>query len=455
MAKTKTDETTTSTGTLDTEQKGLAKVMPITTPALPPANTTGYVAFAPPAMTEERRQFLKRQFCPKGCTDLDFEFFVAYCERTGLDPVLKQAYLVERWQKVKERNPDGRGYTETWVRKFDPLTAEAGMAAKADGLPDYRGIRDGVVFEGDEFSVDYAEGVVVHKSNPLKRGKLIGAWAHVRRDGRDVPITWLRVEERMQTRKNDDGTEGVGNHFWSRMAPTMILKCARAEQWRQAYPNVFGGQYVPEEMRDERDDMEVDPPTAEQVEHANRDTTDKLVDQARASKAADASREKPTSVAPASQSTVDVVAERPKTEKPKTGVQLVEERREAVLADILGEDPARDPSPVTDHKMAGGKIDAKDAKPIEPLPHEVADAKKAEAAAQGPLMIFGTHKGKPIASLGGPELHEQIIFGESKIGSLSPDKAAKVRACIDQIKAEMARRDAALLGDAPEPGSDG
>lgn len=123
----------------------------------------------------------------------------------------------------------------------------------------------------------------------------------------------------------------------------------------------------------------------------------------------------------------------PKDEKPKTT------------------EKARPVDPVEEQRMGllGAIVEP------EKLPHQVADEKKAAEAAQGPLMVFGPFKSKPISSLGGPELLEQIAFGESKISTLSPDKQVKVRACIEAIKAEQGKREAALKAavELPEPGA--
>lgn len=479
------------------ETKDAAKVttMPQETRAalalVPPPGSAGYVMFQAPAMTEDRKAFLKRQFCPITCRDIDFEFFIAYCERTGLDPVLKQAYLIERKTKIFTAHPQG-GFTEQEIVKYEPFTAEAGMAAKADAFPDFEGMSDGVVYEGDEFSIDYANGTVKHVANPLSRGKLIGAWAHVQRKGRVVPITWLRVEERMQTTKGRDGKEERATRFWDKMGPTQILKCARAEQWRQGWPNMFGGQYVPEEMSEEID-VTPTPPAAIPTVTANRDTTDKLADKARAAK--DASRPGAESVPPG-QRTVTVEV----TNKSATGggeVKPVVHKPDPEAADMtkLAADPnsfMNEPTPaeiaalVPKLKAASAIFDeakltqrvyfdeqvSKLAQYVKLTTGTVSasDVERAQKAGPppvdpGPVMVYGPEgvKGKPISSLDGPTLHSMILLGAQKLPGLKDDerssratKVQKVETCIKALEAEQRRREEALINEQPprEPGDD-
>jgi phage recombination protein Bet len=196
-------------------------------------------------MSKEHQEFLKKEFCPPGCTDIAFQFFLAFCQRTGLDPLLKQAFLVER----KSRGPN-----DEWITKYEPMASEAGMAARADLQPDCKGMSGGAVFEGDVFKINPATHQVTHETEPLKRGKLVGAWAQAHREGRMQPPTFLRLEERIQMRAVWEKGKKIGEEptrFWNIMGPGMILKCARAEQWRQAWPNLFNGVYIPEELPDE------------------------------------------------------------------------------------------------------------------------------------------------------------------------------------------------------------
>lgn len=88
-------------------------------------------------------------------------------------------------------------------------------------------------------------------------------------------------------------------------------------------------------------------------------------------------------------------------------------------------------------------------------PVPVAAPPAAAPAATGPVVIFGELRGRPISSLSGVELVENIALGEAKISSLAPEKRPPVRACIDAMAAAKSAMDAKLFGDSPEPGSEG
>jgi hypothetical protein len=306
----------------------------------------------------------------------------------------------------------------------------------------------------------------------VKRGRLVGAWAHVQREGRRVPPTFIPIGERLQTKR-----DGTPTQTWSKMPATMILKCARAEQWRQGWPNIFGGQYVAEEMP-LHEEIDVTPPKAAD----NRATTDKLADElARGAGAKTIEEPKPPAPTPASKSTVTVTV----FNKPEKQPDPVEERREAVLGDVV-----TGAAPTTTVGMAALKKDLarfeiiydvarldsdqaycaekaaevekrKAAPPSnvvpisagvktepkpEKLPHEVADEKKAAAADEGPVMVYGgEHKGKHIRKLDGPTIIELMKLGNEKLKSLDEKKKAKVVQNLAELKQELDDRDKRLM----------
>lgn len=205
--------------------------------ALAPVQPKGWIA---PAWTQEREDLLRKQIAPPTASKSEVDYFVAWCKRTGLDPFLKQAYLVERRAQIGN----------DWVTKHEPMASHGGMAARADAEADFRGMSSGAVYAGDTFDVDEAAHAVTHKwslSERAKNGnKLIGAWAHLQRDGRSVPITYLPLESRVQMKR-----DGTPTKFWATMPAGMLVKCAEAEQYRRAYPNLLGGAFIREELADD------------------------------------------------------------------------------------------------------------------------------------------------------------------------------------------------------------
>lgn len=186
---------------------------------------------------------LARKTIASTATPLEFEFFIGWCKRTGLDPFLKQAFMIERKSK------DARG---NWIVKHEPMASESGMAARVDAMPDYQGMEAAAVYDGDVFAI--VDGHVKHEWSPITRKAkgmtLLGAWAHLRRAGRVTQVTWLPLESRIQMVKDYKTNVETPNRFWKVMPEGQIVKCARAEQYRLGYPNVFGGVYIREEMPD-------------------------------------------------------------------------------------------------------------------------------------------------------------------------------------------------------------
>ncbi len=184
------------------------------------------------ALTTERVELIKRTSCPKGISDDDFALFIETCRRSGLDPLLKQAFCVPR------RNNIGSREKPNWVEKHECQPSEAGMLARAEEFPDYLGTQASEVYAEDEILMDQGAGEVSHKFNPAKRkGALTGAWAKVSRIGKVPSLVWLDLSALRQNTSN-----------WNNMPAIMIAKCARVAALRKAYPAAYGGLYIAEEL---------------------------------------------------------------------------------------------------------------------------------------------------------------------------------------------------------------
>ena len=185
--------------------------------------------------TRERVELVKRTVCPTGITDDELALFVEQCKRTGLDPLTRQAFCVPRKSKVNG----------AWVETHTFQPAESGMLARAEEFPDYRGTTSGAVHENDKITIDPGAGTVSHAFSPVKRGALLGAWARVEREGRTAVVRWLALADYAQS------YEGKPTGQWATRPATMIQKCAKVAALRDAFPRVFGGVYIAEEMPDE------------------------------------------------------------------------------------------------------------------------------------------------------------------------------------------------------------
>lgn len=193
--------------------------------------------YAPPetqsSWTQQRIDLVKRQVCPRGISDDEFAVFIAQCQRTGLDPLIREAFCTPRRENIGSRD------APKWITKHVFVPGHDGMLARADRFPDFRGIRGAAVYQNDTLTIDEAEGIVRHTWNPIgDRGELVGAWAMVLREGRKYPVEWLLFDEYRDER----------NPKWGTQPQTMIVKCARVAALRRAYPNTFGSVYIKEEM---------------------------------------------------------------------------------------------------------------------------------------------------------------------------------------------------------------
>ncbi|MFL5349536.1 MAG: phage recombination protein Bet [Hyalangium sp.] len=182
--------------------------------------------------SRERVELIRRTICPKGIGEDEFALFIEQCKRSGLDPLLKEAFCVGRRQNTGSRE------RPNWTTRYEFQPSEAGMLARAERFPDFKGIQASAVYAEDEIIVDQGKGEVVHRFNPAKRkGALVGAWARVVREGKLPVVVWLDFSGYVQQ-----------TPLWAKIPTTMIEKCARVAALRKAYPEAFGGLYVREEM---------------------------------------------------------------------------------------------------------------------------------------------------------------------------------------------------------------
>jgi phage recombination protein Bet len=190
---------------------------------------------APAIWTPDLVDLIKKTVCPAGIPDGEFRLFIEKCKVSGMNPLQNECFCVPRQVKI---GPKDR---PQWVTQYVFQPGEAGMEARADRFPDYRGIRAAAVYKKDAIEIDPEAGTVSHKFNPVgDRGELVGAWAIAYREGRKTPVEFTRLTEYRQ--------QGA---MWDGKVETMIVKCARAAALRRAYPNAFSGVYVREEMQEE------------------------------------------------------------------------------------------------------------------------------------------------------------------------------------------------------------
>lgn len=430
--------------------------------------------FADTMWTEERISLIKREICPAGISDGEFLVFLEKCKRSGLDPLLGEAYCVPRWQKVKYPDPKGRRepdgspvMLEKTVERFTFQAAEQGMQVRAHRSGDFEGVRFGAIYANDECAIDFAEGKVLHRAAAGKpRGALIGAWAIAKRKGRDFhPVAHVLFSEFVQN-----------NAMWKGKPETMIAKCARALALRLAYPYEFAGVFTAEEMA-AGIDLDHDA-TPGELEVADRTPVDENT--AGASKSDDleaflksrAPQAKPPAAAPKPAANSTVNAQKPTAAPPAAsskppppvGDQAPPPREPPGPGDSLPPQP-RPADVINFPSKASPPPAAKPASSPAPSP----------AAADDSIKIASTGATVKISEATVAQLEEAKAFAEEQVRkSPTATWVPRVKAKLEQVGAELARRAQALEqaleapdettdaeppnpldGEPPEPGSEG
>ena len=183
-----------------------------------------------------------RNFLTKGngdVTDQDIVQFISICKYNQFNPFLNEAYLVKYGNAPAQM-----------------IVSKEGLIKRADACEEYQGMRGGVIIQrGDE--VLELEG-----SFYLKSDILVGGWAEVWREDRKFPfISKVNLDE-YDTKKST----------WNQIKSTMIVKVAKVQALREAFPAQLGAMYTAEEVI-EKEDTKAKVEKKKQAE-ANREVID-------------------------------------------------------------------------------------------------------------------------------------------------------------------------------------
>lgn len=159
---------------------------------------------------------------PSKVTDQEVMMFIQMCRYQGLNPFLREAYL------IKFGNSPA-----TLVTGKDTFTKRAAKSERCAGY------EAGVIVQKEDGTIEQRKGALV-----LPKEKLVGGWARVYRKDWQVPME-ITVSLEEYKRYNSKG-ELMRN--WKEMPATMIRKVALVQALREAIPEEFGGLYSPEEM---------------------------------------------------------------------------------------------------------------------------------------------------------------------------------------------------------------
>ena len=191
--------------------------------ATPTADLARYTDSATGADVELSIAEIKRTFCPKA-TDQEAANFLHLCKYMGLNPFVKDAYLIKFGDNAASM-----------------VVGKDAFMKRADAHPQFAGIISGViVLSGDK--IDNRTGTLV-----LKGDEIVGGWARVARNDRKVDVD---VTVTFSEFNNNRG-------LWKTMPSVMIEKCAIVTALRRAFPATFSGMYDSAEMGvDLSDDLE-------------------------------------------------------------------------------------------------------------------------------------------------------------------------------------------------------
>lgn len=187
--------------------------------------------------TKEMLQVV-RNTCANGSTDAEFAVFCYHAKKSGLDPLARQIYSIQRDKK------------QTIMVGIDGLRLIAHRTGLYQGqtAPEFCGA-DGVWHD-----------VWLDEKTPPKACR-IGVWCH----GFRVPTYGVALfREYAQTK-----LEGGLTYIWRTKPAIMIAKCAEALALRKAFPANLSGLYTAEEFQeaDTTPDMAQEPQGIKLVKH--------------------------------------------------------------------------------------------------------------------------------------------------------------------------------------------
>jgi len=166
-------------------------------------------------------EIIKKYVCPKA-TDQEAYMFMQLCQAQGLNPFLREAYLIKYGDEAATI-----------------ITGKETFTKRADALPQYDGFKAGIIVVDNSKQCQYREGSFLAPGETL-----LGGWAEVFRKDRSHSFRNEVSITEYERRKKD----GSLMSNWKNMPATMIRKVPLVQSLREAFPDEFGGMYSPEEM---------------------------------------------------------------------------------------------------------------------------------------------------------------------------------------------------------------
>ena len=151
-------------------------------------------------------------------TDQEVLLFAKLCQYQGLNPFLREAYLVKY----------GNSPAQT-------ITSKSALEKRAARCKDYRGFEAGIIIRRPDGTIEQRPGTFYAEDE-----QLVGGWAKVYVDGYVVPVEATATLREYST----------GKALWASKPATMIRKVAKVCALREAFPDDMQGMYAAEELDD-------------------------------------------------------------------------------------------------------------------------------------------------------------------------------------------------------------
>ncbi|MDO5044931.1 MAG: phage recombination protein Bet [Coriobacteriia bacterium] len=149
-------------------------------------------------------------------TDQEVAYFLALSEKQGLNPFLKDVYLIKYGEQPAQ-----------------VITSKDAFMKRAESQETYSGYEAGVTVINLQGTMERREGSMV-----VQGEKLVGGWARVyRKDREKAAFDEVGIAE-----------YSTGKSTWNKMPGTMIRKVALVHAMREAFPEQLQGMYTQEEM---------------------------------------------------------------------------------------------------------------------------------------------------------------------------------------------------------------